>query len=319
MANTARTPEHLARPNWLVRLLQGHARAFFFTLGTLVRNPAGTLLTALVIGVTLALPAGFNLAIDRLSALSYSWESAMQASLFLKDSVGETRGRELAAELRRREGIAATQYISREQSLAEFRTLSGFGDALDVLDSNPLPAVVVVTPARTLDAQRTAALINSLGELPEVESAKLDREWLERLHAMFALAQRAVLVIAGVLALAVVIIVGNTIRLDLDARRDEIAVMKLIGAPAGFIRRPFLYAGVWYGLAGGLLALLLVDGGYLLLAGPARKLMQLYGADLAYGGLSLKASLILLGAGLALGLTGAQVTVTRHLSRIEPD
>jgi cell division transport system permease protein len=319
VANPVKTPDALQRPSWLLRLLQDHARAFFFTLGTLVRNPTGTLLTAAVIGITLALPAGFHLAVKNLSTLSYSWESALQASLFLKDSVSEARGRELSGEIGKRDGVTKTQYISREQALAEFRVLSGFGEALQILETNPLPAVIVVTPSTASTTEQTQSLLRKLGELPEVEIAKLDQEWLQRLQALLALAQRAVLVIAAVLALAVIIIVGNTIRLDLEARREEIAVMKLIGAPTSFIRRPFLYAGVWYGLAGGVLAWSLVQGGRLLLAGPARHLTELYGSSFSSIGLSLTASLALLASGLALGLAGAQLTVSRHLSRIEPD
>lgn len=307
------------RPNWIVRFVQSHARAFFFTLGTLVRNPVGTFLTALVIGVVLALPAGFHLALQRITTLSYSWENGTQISLFLKDNANESRGRELAQQLAHRDGIAKAQYISREQALKEFRELSGFGDALDVLESNPLPAVIVLTPARNVDADATRALVADLGKLPEVELAKFDQEWIERLQSLLALAQRAVWVIAGVLALAVIVVIGNTIRLDLQARRDEIAVMKLIGAPDAFIRRPFLYAGLWYGIAGAVFAWLLVTGAALLLAGPAQRVMALYGAEAATATLSLQATLALFGAGLAIGLAGAQLTVRRHLAGIQPD
>ncbi len=317
VANPISVPEGVSRPNWLVRLVQAHARAFFFTLGTLVRNPVGTLLTTLVIGVTLALPAGFHLALQRASALSYSWETTTQVSLFLKDSVGEAKGRELARDLARRKDVKQVQYISREQSLEEFRALSGFGDALDVLESNPLPAVVAVTPsANAADAR---GLVAELARLPEVETAKFDQEWLERLQALLDLAKRVVWVTAALLALAVIVIVGNTIRLDLQARRDEIAVMKLIGAPDAFIRRPFFYAGLWYGLAGGLLAWLLVFAGQAFLAGPAQRILQLYGVESTPGMLSMTASLTLLAAGVMLGLAGALVTVGRHLSAIEPE
>jgi cell division transport system permease protein len=312
-------PEKFERPNVIARLVQAHARAFFFTLGTLVRNPLGTMLTALVIGVTLALPAGFHLALQRVTTLSYSWESTTQASLFLKDSVSATRGRELAESLRKRAGVTGTRYISREQSLEEFRMLSGFGDAIDILDDNPLPAVVVVSISADLPAEQAAALMTELGKLPDVDVAKLDQEWLERLQALLAVVQRAVWIVAAVLALAVIVIVGNTIRLDLQSRRDEIAVMKLIGAPADFIRRPFLYAGLWYGLAGALLAWLLVTGGALLLAGPVGKVLTLYGSPGTVATLSLPATLALLGTGIGLGLAGALLTVARHLARIEPE
>jgi cell division transport system permease protein len=317
MVDAAQVPEGLPRPNWLVRLVQAHARAFFFTLGTLVRNPVGSLLTALVIGVTLALPAGFHLALQRAAALGYSWEGSLQISLFLKDSVSEARGRELTRELGKRKDVGDAQYISREQSLQEFRALSGFGEALEVLESNPLPAVIAVTPAATVGS--VSALATELGKLPDVDAAKFDQEWLERLQALLEFARRVVWVTAALLALAVVVIVGNTIRLDLQSRREEIAVMKLIGASDAFIRRPFLYAGLWYGIAGGVLAWLLVFAGQWLLAGPAQRIFQLYGLATTPGAPPFLATLAIIGAGLILGLTGAQLTVSRHLSAIEPE
>jgi len=314
----AMQPPEMPRPNFVVRVLQAHARAFFFTLGTLVRNPVGSLFTALVIGVTLALPAGLHVVVQNISAISYSWEGSLQVSLFLKDTVSEAHGRELARELGRRSGVAETKYISRDQALAEFRELSGFGDALDALDSNPLPAVITVTPKAGDDAS-VKALVAQLGKLPEVEVAKFDQEWLERLQALLEFAQRVIWVTAALLGLAVVVIVGNTIRLDLQARRDEIVVMKLIGASDAFIRRPFVYAGIWYGLAGGLLAWLLVYAGQLVLAGPAQKILALYGVQTTGGFLPVPQALALLAAGLILGLAGAQLTVGRHLSAIQPE
>ena len=306
------------KQGFVSRLLEKHAQVFFFSLGRLYRNPIGTLLTAAVIGITLALPAGLHVVMKNLNAISYSWEGTLQASLFLTDSTGPDRGQNLAREIGKRKGIEQASYISKDQSLAEFKALSGFGEALDVLDDNPLPAVIVVVPRRDLGPDAIEALISELGKLPEVDFAKLDQKWLERLYSILAIVERAILLIAGVLGLAVIVTVGNTIRLDIENRRDEIVVMKLVGAPDDFIRRPFLYTGFWYGVTGAFIALLLVNLALIALAGPAARLSGLYDSAFTLTGLSFGGVLLMFACGCGLGLMGAHWTVTRHLSKIEP-
>ena len=306
------------RPTWFSRLLEEHARVFFFSLGKLWQNPVGTLLTALVIGITLALPAGLHALVSNVDKLSYSWEGAAQSSLFLKDSVSAQRGQDLAREIAARPGVAHTGYISRDQALAEFRKLSGFSEALDILDNNPLPAVITVTPLHNQSREQINVLVGELSKLPEVDVAKFDQKWLERLYGIIDFTQRAVMVVAALLGVAVIVTVANTIRLDIQARREEIVVMKLIGAPNSFIRRPFLYTGLWYGFSGGVVALVFVAAGLATLSGPVQNLAGLYDSDFALSGLSFKAVLEVFGAGIVLGWLGAFLTVSRHLSRIEP-
>lgn len=307
-----------ARPGLLTRMAQAHARDAVFTLGQFWRNLSGALLTCMVMGITLALPASLHMAVRNVSAVSYSWESTLQVSLFLRDSTTPEQAEALAMRLRARTGVQGVRYISREESLAEFRALSGFGAALDLLESNPLPAVIAITPVKGVERRLIDALVSELGRLPEVEVAKLDRQWLDRLYAVLSLVQRLVLLIAGVLGLAVVVIVGNTIRLDIEARRAEIVVLKLIGATDGFIRRPFLYTGLWYGLVGGGIAWLLVQGAVFALATPARELAGLYGSSYRLQGLPWDATLAMFAAGILLGWIGAWWTVARRLREIEP-
>jgi cell division transport system permease protein len=306
------------RPSWFTRLIEEHARVFFFSLGKLWQNPVGALLTALVIGITLALPAGLHALVSNVDKLSYSWEGAAQTSLFLKDSVSAERGQDLAREIGTRRGVARTSYISREQALAEFRKLSGFGEALDILDNNPLPAVITVTPMRKLSREQVNTLVGELAQLPEVDLAKLDQKWLERLYGIIEFLQRGVMVVAALLGIAVVVTVANTIRLDIQARREEIVVMKLIGAPNSFIRRPFLYTGLWYGFSGSVVALIFVSAGMAALTEPVQHLAGLYESDFALSGLSLTAVLEVFAVGILLGWLGALLTVSRHLGKIEP-
>ncbi len=306
------------RPNFLARFAQGHAREVVFTLGRFYGNLSGALLTCFVIGITLALPASLHTMVRNINAVSYSWESTLQASLFLKDSTTPAQAAALIGKLKTRPGVSDAIYITREESLAEFKALSGFGAALDLLETNPLPAVITILPVKGVERAVIDALVVELGELPEVEVAKMDRQWLDRLYAVLALIQRLVVLIATVLGLAVIVIVGNTIRLDIEAKRAEIVVMKLIGATDGFIRRPFLYTGLWYGLVGGTIAWVLVYGAVFALTEPAHQLAGLYGSDYRLRGLPLDATLIMFAAGILLGWLGAWWTVSRHLRQIEP-
>ncbi|MDB5969278.1 MAG: Cell division protein FtsX [Hydrocarboniphaga sp.] len=319
MARTkAQNAADAAPQNWLARTLQEHARVFFFSLGKLVNHPGSSLLTAAVIGIALALPAALHLAVNNFQRLAYTWQNDLQLSLFLKDGVDETRGRELTQQLASRDGVKSARYISREQSAAEFRELSGFGEVLDLLQHNPLPAVIVVSPDAGRSAAQVTVLAQTLSALPEVELSQMDQQWLQRLQSLLAILERVVMMAAALLGVAVLVIVGNTLRLDIEARRDEIVVMKLIGAPDGFIRRPFLYGGCWLGLLGGWFALLLLTVGLAVLQAPAHELAALYQSDFAIQGPGLATVLTIILGGVLLGLIGAWWTVTRHLAAIEP-
>lgn len=300
------------------RWLLDHTRAISATLDQLARRPFGTVLTALVIGITLALPAGLYAVLGGLDAASSGLKGSLRVSLFLKDTVDEAAGRQLHATIARKPGIGEAKYISRDAALAEFKAHSGFGEALDMLSDNPLPATIVATPDAALPKAQAEALLDALTRLPEVDSARLDREWLERLYAILAVIERLILLIAGALALAVLVVVANTIRLDIASRREEILVLKLIGASDAFIRRPFLYTGLWYGLSGALLACLMVFGAGLALAGPAQTLSGLYGIGTGAGTLGADTVFAVFGAGAALGWLAALWTVSRHLGAIEP-
>ena len=306
------------RPSLAQRMGGEHARVFFASLGKLWQNPIGTLLTAAVIGITLALPAGLHVLLRNVSAVSYTWEGTLQASLFLKDNISKERGAELTHEIAARPGVAKAIYLSREQSLAEFRELSGFGEALDTLAENPLPAVIVVAPRPEQTHEQVSVLMSDLSKLPEVELAKLDQKWLERLYQLIGIVSRVVTILSFFLGLAVIVIVGNTIRLDIENKREEITVMKLIGAPDSFIRRPFLYTGFWYGLSGALIAFLIIEGTLLALIGPSQRLAELYESSYRIAGLSAAGALLMFGGGIFLGWAGALWTVTRHLGKIEP-
>jgi cell division transport system permease protein len=301
--------------NYLLR----HTQVFFYSLGQLTRTPVATFLTVAVIGITLALPAGLYVAIENVQRLASGWEDNGQISLFLKPDVPAAAIEKLADKIRRLPAVSWVDYVSREAALTEFKRLSGFGEALNALDRNPLPAVLVVHPAAThAHPDKLQALLVDLRRFNEVDIAQLDLDWVRRLHAMLELARQGVLILAAGLAVAVLLIIGNTIRLAVLNRRDEIEITKLIGGTNAFIRRPFLYTGTLQGLLGALLAWLLVGLGLLFLAGPINNLAGLYGSRFEAENLGILATLALIGAGGLLGWLGSRLAVGRHLRAIEP-
>lgn len=297
----------------MINYLLRHAQVLVGSVGQMARAPLATALTLAVLGITLALPTGLYVVLANLERVSAGWDRGAQISLFLKRDQGESATLRLAQQLRARRDVATVDYISRDAALEEFRRLSGFGAALNALDSNPLPAVLVVRPANAAEAEPLRA---ELARLPGVDLAELDVAWLKRLAAILEIAERAVWMLAVLLAAAVLLIVGNTVRLAVLNRRNEIEVIELVGGTPGFIRRPFLYTGLIEGLLGGLLAWLLVETGLLFLSGPVRELAGLYGSSFAITGLSPEAGLSLVAGGGFLGWLGARLAVGWQLRRI---
>jgi len=301
--------------------LERHLQTLVASLGRLARAPFGTTLTVGVIGIALALPACLELIVVNARALSGGWADALDLTVYLKPRLPDHDATQLAERIGARGDVASARLVSAAEGLAEFRRWSGLGAALDALTDNPLPAAIVVRPRvieGSNDATAVGVLADALRTLPGVDQVQLDTEWVRRFTAILDALRRVVGVVALLLGLAVLLIVGNTIRLDIDARRAEIEVIKLVGGSDGFVRRPFLYGGFWYGLGGGLLAWLLVECFVLTLAGPIARVAAAYGSRFAMAGPGLGTSLALLAAGALLGWLGAFVSATRHLRAIEP-
>jgi len=296
-----------------------HLQVSINSLGRMRENPFSSFLTVAVIGIALALPSGLHVILKNVQGISAGWENAAQVSLFLKAGINEDKAMRLASRLEAMPEIAGVKYMSPNDALEEFRQLSGFGDALNALDENPLPALLIVQPVTEYTAPaQIGNLLDRLRGYSEVDMAQLNMEWVKRLYALMEIGKRGVLVLAALLALAVLLIVGNTIRLAIQNKRDEIEVQILIGATDAFIRRPFLYSGIWHGLLGAIIAWLLVAISLWLLNAPVRRLSVLYNSNFELGSLGLPASAILLVSGVLLGLMGAWVAVGKHLREIEP-
>ncbi len=296
-----------------------HARVSLASLGRLYAQPIATLMTAAVIAIALALPVGLYIALANIGQVSTGWDGSTQISLFLHTRVKQLEAQKLMRRLEKHKDIKKVELIDKEKGLQQFKEISGFGDALKYLDDNPLPIVLVVHP-RMLANQpdRTTRLVKDLGKNKLVELAQLDVQWVKRLYTFIEIANRSIWVISSMLAIAVLLIIGNTIRLDIQNRREEIEVSKLIGASDAFIRRPFLYTGFWYGLIGGLLAWLITLLSLTMMAGPIHKLALLYHSDFRLSGLGAGNTLLLIFISCTLGLIGSWIAVSRHLKDIEP-
>jgi cell division transport system permease protein len=299
--------------------LQRHAQVALDSLGRLYRNRVSSLMTAAVIAIALAMPAGLYLLLDNLERLSGAWDGQASMSVFLKNSVSTSAAEQLAKDLREWSEVSSVQLVTPDQALQEFSQRSGFADVLDTLDENPLPTVLIVMPAGDYSAPAAAsALRDRFSRLPETELAQLDLQWVQRLAAILDIAHRITLIIGALLALAVLLVIGNTIRLEIQNRREEILVTKLIGATNGFVRRPFLYCGIWYGILGSLIAWLVVETGFWILSEPVSRLAGLYHSDFSLETLPFLLLGILLAGGTLLGLLGSWLAVGRHLNAIEP-
>ncbi|MEX0448990.1 permease-like cell division protein FtsX [Spiribacter sp. 221] len=298
--------------------LSQHARAAISALGQLRRKPGGSLMTTAAIGIALALPAAFLLVMDNIESAMSGWDGTPRASVFLALETPPDRQAATAERIAALDGIQEVTLISPAEALAEFQATAGMDETLALLDANPLPAVVEARLRGRLDTANTERLMNRLQALPHVEEIRLDQAWMQRLDALLDLGNRTIAIIALLLGLTVVLVIGNTIRLDIENRRSEIEITKLIGATDAFIRRPFLYTGVWYGLAGGLLSGVILIIGILAVSAPARRLATLYQSAFQPTGPGVSGILTLLTAGLLLGLFGAWLAVGRHLAAIEP-
>ncbi|WP_199609858.1 permease-like cell division protein FtsX [Flocculibacter collagenilyticus] len=297
-----------------------HIRQAIGSLGELWRTPAASLMTIGVLGISLTLPTTLHLIVKNMSTISNSWDSAAEITLFLKQDISTKQRAGLIQRVSLFKEVESVDFISKEQGLQDFQRLSGFGPALNALNNNPLPDVLLVVPQiKHRTPEQAKILLTKLQKQREVEFGKLDIDWLERLNAIVNLLKQSVFSIAVLLLAAVLLIIGNTIRLNIMNKKEEIEVMKLVGATESFIRWPFLYTGAWYGLFGGVLAFLCVTGLIVWLDGAISRVAGLYDSDFSLNHLTFTELGTLLLVSVILGLVGSWLSVNRYVAQIEPD
>lgn len=300
--------------------LNHHRRSARDSARRLWHAPLSSLMTGLVMGIALALPAALLLLLGSLQSVSSGWDEAARVSVYLESVVEEGRARELRDRWRDIAAVSEVQFIDKSAALQRMQERAGLGRSLDFLNDNPLPHTLVVTPAREY---QEAAVLKSLSQrlagAEGVARVQLDLAWLQRLNAIAGLLQRGAQVLAIMLILGVVLVIANTVRLAIESRRREIVVARLVGGTDAFVRRPFLYTGLFYGVVGGLLAWWLVEAAFWWLSGPVDRLATLYDSSFALQRPGISDVGLLLGSAILLGWLGAIWAVKRHLVAVEPE
>ncbi|TAM98629.1 MAG: ABC transporter permease [Rhodanobacteraceae bacterium] len=295
-----------------------HAWCIRDSLRQLARRPLGSALTVAVMGLALALPLAFYLLLVNVQHLATTLGDSQSVNVFLKTGVTAQGADTLAATLRARPDVGAVTIRTPRQGLAELAAMQGFGEALQSLPDNPLPFALLVEPRAGLDRAGVEAMVATVRVLPQVDLVQDNGQWRARLDALVALGKRVALLLAILLGVAALLVIGNTVRLDIRGRANEIAVLQLVGASTSFVRRPYLYEGVWYGFAAGLVAVLLVLLLEAVLAAPVRELVASYAGRLHFGGLPWATLLAALAIAVALGWLGAWMASSRQLARVGP-
>lgn len=298
---------------------QQHFQQIFISFSELWKTPFATLMTILVLGVALSLPSVFHVIYKNSEQVSSQWDKASEVSLFLKKDISAQRVQVLINKLGLYDEIDTVTHITSHQALQEFKEMSGFSKALNYLDENPLPDVLIVVPVEeAMNIAGSKLLVAKLKRERDVDLVRVDIDWIEKLQAIFTIVFDIVIAVAILLLLSVLLIVSNTIRLNILNQRSEIEVLKLVGATNSFIQRPFLYAGIWYGLLGGFVAWLLTFTFVQWLQSGVVNLMGLYQVEFQISAMNLEEVGSLIAVAALLGFIASYISVKQHLVEIEP-
>ena len=301
-------------------LLSHHRVTLYDSLLRMLREPVQTFMSSAVIAIALSLPATLYLAVDNIRQLEGSFESFSQITVYIKQEADQQQIQHLKGQLSAMPQVGNISFISAEQALMEFKSVSGFGSALEHLENNPLPAVFIIEPrlSEQVTMEQSQALLNEIKALGTIDDVQIDMLWLQRLRGLTKIGQKIATALAGVLGLGVLLIIGNSIRMAIHSRRDEIVIVKLVGGTDAYVRRPFLYGGMLLGTMGSLGSSLLLYVGFWWLGESVEHLSRLYSSEYRLLGPSVNAFLVLLAAGAILGVLGSWIAVSRHLKNIKP-
>lgn len=289
------------------------------SLSDMWRQPLATLLTVMVIAISLTLPSVCYMVWKNVSQAADQWYPAPQLTVYLSKTLDDSAAENVIALLKKEDGVDKVNYLSREEAMGEFRNWSGFGGALDMLEQNPLPAVAIITPKLNFQSSNTMqSLRDRVAAVDGVDEVRMDDSWFARLAALTGLVGQVAAMIGILMIVAVFLVIGNSVRLSIFARRDTINVQKLIGATDGFILRPFLYGGALLGFAGALLSLILSEVLVLRLESVVTQVASVFGTTFALSGLSWDESLLLLLIAAMIGWIAAWLATVQHLRRFTP-
>lgn len=292
--------------------LHSHALSAKLTFIDIFSKPLGTLITLGIFGVVLCLPVGLYWVGNNLNVLTQHWQQGAEITVFMQEGATPTQVEAVVKSFSQRHDVAKITYLTPDQALADFKEHTELTVGLEMLDTNPLPSVLIIKPAYQ-DVDVLETLQHALLREPSVASAQLDIAWVMRLQALLNLIKHTVWVLATLLGAGLLLVTGNTIRSTLMERQQEIMVSKLVGATDAFVRRPFLYIGFWLGFCGSLLGLLIFQCIGLFLAKPTQEILATYASTWSPQGLSLMAFSSIIMMACALGVAGAWLSVGRYL------
>jgi cell division transport system permease protein len=295
-----------------------HRHAWRHGFRQITKNPIASILTIAVISITLVLPTGLLLVLGNMQAATQNWNRGGNISVFMNSNINGQQIDFTRDAINKLSNIKNVSYISPEQGLKEFSEQTGLNNILSTLGDNPLPAVFVITPLNQTPPA-VNMLSSQLNALPNIAAVKIDMQWIKRLNAMLNLLENFTYGLAILLAIAVLLIVGNTIRMNIQAYHQEIEVMKLVGASYRFIRRPFLYSGIIYGLCAAIFTAVILDFFFVWLQQPLNQLTALYNTQFSLEGLSFLQTLELMIVGIVLGFIGSGLVVGKYLKKIQPE
>ena len=296
----------------LRRSLRSHREAAVETYKFIAMHTFGSLVVWVMIGAALALPAGLYLASYNLGRVQAEWSARPALTVFFSPELSGEAVRDLRRRVAAVGGVTASVFVSADAALRDLSSRLAIKDDLAALGANPLPASVQLTTASSVDL---AAIERTLRGMPGVDQIVVERAWLERLAALSQLVDRITWVSAAMLALTATIVAGSAVRLAIDERLEEVLVLRLVGATAGQIRRPFLYLGLWYGLGGGLLGALVLCFGMGAITRPLQTLSVSYGVDIQVAGFDPGLIGELVASGALLGVLGAAISARRSTAR----
>ncbi|WP_312240513.1 permease-like cell division protein FtsX [Pantoea sp.] len=289
------------------------------TLSDMWRQPLATLLTVMVIAISLTLPSVCYMVWKNVSQAATQWYPAPQLTVYLSKTLDDSAAENVATQLKQLDGVDNVNYLTREEALSEFRNWSGFGGAMDMLEQNPLPAVAIITPKLNFQNSDTMQnLRERVAKVDGVDEVRMDDSWFARLAALTGLVGQVAAMIGILMVVAVFLVIGNSVRLSIFARRDTINVQKLIGATDGFILRPFLYGGALLGLSGALLSLILSEVLVLRLQTVVAHVAAVFGTTFTLEGFSWDEALLLLLIAAMIGWIAAWLATAQHLRRFTP-
>ena len=265
----------------------------------------------------MSVPATLYLLEANLVRAAGQWRENPGFSVYFEVGVALEEPRNLVKRLQAMDGIEHVWLITPDKALAEFREFSGIGDALQLLDDNPLPASVRASVTDAVSPRRLAVLAEQAAGADGVADVVVERSWLERLGAVREIVTRLHWSLTAILGLGAVLISGAMVRLAIVARLEEVRVLTLVGAGRGYVRRPFLYLGAVYGLGGAVVAAMAVSTLLFFLEAPLVRLFGSYGRDLEIAGFDPIFHLVLLASGGFLGVLGAVVASSQRLARMD--